>query len=717
MDRKLTDAAAIDSDQLRLALDRLTRGDWQIEQAIDFLQFGHDPATDAREDDKDGSMFPGQTSCAEFDGGDLGTSVSEAIRRWGPPPDDVLREWMSQMHELGEPAIAPEQIDWRRWRFDRDGRLWKIETNHPALEPPQETTRSATDAAGDPATKTLTASVDFGDSDPAERDSTSPQQIHSTNVSPASVSTATKPRRSPPKWLLPAAAMTVAVLVTAVGWWALTGPSNPATETSAALATPPSGPANVPSSSLAFPETGTETEPPVRDGPLTTVATATDFGPGDVEATTTLPTDWQSDSEALTKMAESMSARESSSGFPPSPDGGSEAPQTDAAIDSLLSPSVASARPDQAAGSGSVERLGDAPEKPSPMDDPAGIGGPEIDLLTDDGVETMAIEPADVQSVQESVPSDTRSFVTLPTASEDAGVSLPIAWNASTQLQHPSDDRLRLNQTEDAFQILSGEKAIAQVRVNEGTSLFRWLDATGGEQTRLRQSRLHSGGKPLYLRSPIVADPWPFRFDEFDRQPVWELGAAPVPSVSSMDVEVDIPDRLQLGWIERPDSWALRGDRAIGVITSSDDEGVAIGLRLDVTAGRRLSVRIRTAARMSSADPWHALSHETVAAAEDVWATQAQWASLEKQRLARVDEVAYEIGGSRGKRIIDAKQDRIEQYIDAVQRTLSDLQRLREMMAWLEADAVLRIQVQTHWSDEIQSIVTMTSASRDESQR
>ena len=690
----------IDSDPIRLALDRLTRGEWQIDQAIDYLQSAPDAARDTRSDEVPRSARPRRSS-----GHGPGTNsrddcmrVADAIRQWGPPPGDVLQEWMSQIRGGENLSLAPENVDWNRWQIDGNGQLRPVESADLRAEPVRTNDR-VSESADD---SRVASMADHDHAKGVDNDSPPLCEILSASSSTDSVADRSRTSRTSRRWVAVAAPLLILALAIG-GWWGLGGSAEPPI----AATTRPPTPSGEPSVPAKIPAKPTMDADLVGgDGPLTTVTSATDFAEPDLGPEIALDADWQTDTGALRNMAESMFGKEEAP-VGVARDDPRDVSQSDAAIASLLSPNRPSTVASVGSSIASGERPMDAPENARTIEAPPKVGGPEIDLMTDDGVDADQSDEADVQPVQDLPVAETEPFVTLPSPSESPTVSLPIQWNASTQLQHPSDDRLRMSQTENAYEILSGEKRIAEVRLDPEAPSLRWIDATGGEQTRLRQSRFHSSGEPLYLRSPVVADPWRFRFEDFDRQPVWELGTAPVPSVSSLDVEVQIPEQLTLGWIEKPEQWSMRGDRAIGVITADDDEGVAIGFRIDVTAGRRLSVRIRTAARMSSSDPWHALSNGTVSAAEDAWASQAQWASLEKQRLARVDEVAYEIGGSRGKRIIDAKQDRIEQYIDAVQTTLSNLQRLREMVAQLESAAVLRIRIQTHWSDGVQPILSM----------
>ncbi|MGB7325860.1 MAG: hypothetical protein WBD31_13380, partial [Rubripirellula sp.] len=198
--------------------------------------------------------------------------------------------------------------------------------------------------------------------------------------------------------------------------------------------------------------------------------------------------------------------------------------------------------------------------------------------------------------------------------------------------------------------------------------------------------------------------PYRFSFETFDTMPTWNLRAPIPPSVSRISVDFDIPDDLEIGWVEPIEADAIRRSRGLAVLTSTDNEDVSLGIRFDIRCNRKLECRLRFAGRLDSSMPWNMVSNAGVEAFANQLAYQAGLVSNEAQRLSAVYEIART---STGRRVIKIKQSRNDALAEEIRTAAKRVAQLQSLMATIESTATLRVKVWVDWPDTEQTILTM----------
>jgi hypothetical protein len=222
----------------------------------------------------------------------------------------------------------------------------------------------------------------------------------------------------------------------------------------------------------------------------------------------------------------------------------------------------------------------------------------------------------------------------------------------------------------------------------------------------LQQSRLQMDGRSVYLRLPITADPLKFRFDNVDQKPAWDLMMPVVTNQTRLESRLDLPDSIEVSWIEPIAADSFRNGRAIAILTSiDDDESYALGIRADFSCDRKLTCRLRYAARLDPNMPWQPISRDRLTQYAAELTGYATMISREAERLARMDKIAYDLAGRRGKQIITQKTIRNDALNEQVQTAIKRVSRLQGLMAKLENEAALHLSLTTQWPDEEQSIL------------
>ena len=207
----------------------------------------------------------------------------------------------------------------------------------------------------------------------------------------------------------------------------------------------------------------------------------------------------------------------------------------------------------------------------------------------------------------------------------------------------------------------------------------------------------------VFLRPQIEANPWPLSLDQPDVRPTWDLRGPLPPRASRLAIRFELPRDVEVGWIEPLEETDIRRGRAVAVLTPTDGESVAIGMRLDVRGGRKLSCRVRFAARLDPAMPWQVVSASTLRQLSNQLTEQAAALSRETQRLAAV----YERADTLGRRVLRLKQARVAAQSESLREISSRVVELQSLIASLETSATLRLRVWVEWPNETQPILEM----------
>ena len=266
-----------------------------------------------------------------------------------------------------------------------------------------------------------------------------------------------------------------------------------------------------------------------------------------------------------------------------------------------------------------------------------------------------------------------------------------------------------LQETAEGWQVRDpdGPNNVATIGVGDEASEFRWEgEPTSTLVSTLSQGRLvDSEGKVVYLRPHVTADPWPVRVGKSDEMPSWDLGHPIGQRGCRVSIAFDLPKEVEEAWIEPVESDSPRRTRAVAMVTPQDGETVALGIRLDVRCGRKLSCRVRYAGRLDPSMPWQVVSTAGLEQFASQLSAQAIVVRNEADRLDRVERLA----DAAGRRILQVKQERNDQRAESIAIALERVAELQSLIARLEAAATLRLRLWVEWPDREQVLFSMTS--------
>jgi hypothetical protein len=331
-----------------------------------------------------------------------------------------------------------------------------------------------------------------------------------------------------------------------------------------------------------------------------------------------------------------------------------------------------------------------------------------LDPSTDAGDADLGVpEP----SPQAARVSSQIASIELPEIDDAAPLTLP--WDrlaGDLRLELPLDVPLRLG-PDGWIRDAIDRRPIAQVGNRDGVTVWAWANEASGisEARAVTHGRLrNAAGQTLYLRPRIEADPWPIRFDRDDVQPSWDLRSPLASRATRVAIDFDLPEGLQLGWVEPLPATAIRRGRGVAVVTlaDADPDAVAIGVRLDLRGGTTLDCRIRFAARWNPGGPWLKLSSSALTN----WADQITAARgiLKRQQEHWAEWYPRASAPERARlRVARAENERRAQVIDGWSTRLDQIERLVEQ---LESSGRIRIRLWVEWPDgEIQPVFSMES--------
>lgn len=277
------------------------------------------------------------------------------------------------------------------------------------------------------------------------------------------------------------------------------------------------------------------------------------------------------------------------------------------------------------------------------------------------------------------------------------------------ELSFPYDVPLTMTAMVDQTWIIRDTRQsldVTTISSGDETLAMRWSGSAKQSASAglLAHGRLRDeSGNNLYLRPKIVASPYMFDFAVADTRPTWNLRAPIPPKVSRLSIEIDLPETLELGWIQPIATDSIRRGRGMAVLSLVDDEHVSLGVRFDVRCSRKLECRLRFAARLDPSTPWASIATSDVQSYANQLTHQAVLIGAEARRLADV----YEIADAAGRRIIKIKQRRNDAVADQIRTTSGRVAQLQSLMATAESSAAMRLKVWVDWPDAEQILLVM----------
>ena len=273
------------------------------------------------------------------------------------------------------------------------------------------------------------------------------------------------------------------------------------------------------------------------------------------------------------------------------------------------------------------------------------------------------------ESPQATRPSSVNA-VRLPDQ-EDSTTITRIAdspWKAP-RLEFPIEVPLEIQGVASPWEVRDtrNQLLVATISSESDATLLKRSDRSSGEGSAYASSLAHGRiidqqGGTVFLRPEIVSEPWPIRLDRSDVMPTWDLGQPIPPRVSRLTIALDLPEQIEARWSEAIDPQAIRRGRGVVSLVPDDGESVELAIRFDFRCNRKLSVRVRYAARIDASMPWQYVSSPGLEEFADQLIRRAEIVRREAERLSGV----YDRAGSSGRRILRAKQKRNDALADTI---------------------------------------------------
>ncbi|MEM6978157.1 MAG: hypothetical protein AAF539_00735, partial [Planctomycetota bacterium] len=366
--------------------------------------------------------------------------------------------------------------------------------------------------------------------------------------------------------------------------------------------------------------------------------------------------------------------------------------------------------------------------------DPSNMADRSGDLLSDD----LMVDDGDADIVDQASSPQTElrepsnGFVTLPafpsSRSEEAPIAL-VGFKADDQLtlSFPSDARLDLISDLSSNSTIihrirdsAKQNEVAVIESVDGPTpnaghaelQFRWLPDSSriGAARQLAWGRLTADNKSLDLRPTLQTDPIALDMTQRDLKLKWDLTSALPPAISQLDVQVQLSDALELGWIEPPDPDSPQRTRGIGVIQLIDDEQVAVAFRVDIRAGKIMTMRIRTGARLFSGMPWQWTDHRGVQQTQSTISGQLSVMQTQLIDVRAGFERAKRAGNRREAIALNERESQLETLISQATQLSEALSRLDRLMSEIAASGILNMSLTVQWPDRDQVVLTTRSS-------
>ncbi len=363
---------------------------------------------------------------------------------------------------------------------------------------------------------------------------------------------------------------------------------------------------------------------------------------------------------------------------------------------------------------------GSSPAAPTPRSSPPGLaagnGLTAGDANDDQSLEAVLSGEASDQDVAES-PQQTRPsqdrFVELSSANDTAAETVIDQTGAAIErLEFPRPIPIVLSTPGDdgTVELINQESGnrIAHLTRSGPTTVLRWSESASKD--RLAQKLLHgrlvlAGGEVVYLRPSIETDAYPISMDPRQLRPSWKLGGPLLPDVARLEIDLQVPDSIDLAWHTPLDLDRARHGTAIAILTPTDGETVAFAVKVDVDCSRKLTCRLQYGARLDSALPWSPLSQTRFV--------------IEKTRLSRnrsslllqrdLFKQSYDSASAMERKMMRGRGERIDADLDRLDAMLDRMSMLGELAIRVHESVKLDLHAFVQWPDASQTLLRTTS--------
>ncbi len=189
--------------------------------------------------------------------------------------------------------------------------------------------------------------------------------------------------------------------------------------------------------------------------------------------------------------------------------------------------------------------------------------------------------------------------------------------------------------------------------------------------------------------SEVSTDPLAITFGQSDQQPTWDLGRVIATNSTTLTVALTLAEDVQQGWVEPLDDVPVKRARGIVVITPTDEESVAIGIRIDARTSSKLSLRIRVAARLDPSLPWQSFTRQSLLNSIDYLGQQSLHASARAEQI----DAFYNKSDTSQRRVIRDQRDAAKTQSEHYKMLLKRCGELLTLVDKIEANGKLSIRL------------------------
>ncbi len=343
-----------------------------------------------------------------------------------------------------------------------------------------------------------------------------------------------------------------------------------------------------------------------------------------------------------------------------------------------------------------------------PIEPLGAAGSADFDADTIDPLaEPEGPEPEESPQATRTSKVDPVTSITLPPAGQaDVATELLAHRANSFRLQFPFEVPLRLRDAETVGEIIDmkQEVAVATIRAGGDGMQISWTPAASktASATALIHGRLTTdAGDLVYLRPIIEADPLPIDLQRADIRPTWDLLGSMPPRVTRLTIQLQLPDGVEQGWIEPIDPASPRRARGVAVLTPTEGESVSLGMRFDIRGGRKLSCRVRYAARLDPEATWQVVSRPLLEQLADQLASQSEILAQQTRQLSAI----YAQADSGARRAVAAQRDAMEERGKSIRQLSERVAKLQSLVAKVEAGGRLKVRLWVEWPNQQQTLL------------
>ncbi len=279
---------------------------------------------------------------------------------------------------------------------------------------------------------------------------------------------------------------------------------------------------------------------------------------------------------------------------------------------------------------------------------------------------------------------------------------------------------------------------VPQADASSGELRFQWLDTAASEARTetLRNGRFVNGDHCIWLREPQVQPLLRWQFQTATEQHSWPLASLPdsrktmwtlthrVDAAAKADLAAaasnDEPANtkgdlfasqfakpLFIQWLNPVSEQQSRNVRGLLEIRLTEDDPVAVRIRVDAKLDRQITVTTLAAASIGVQNGWQEIQWQMLDAAR---INTTQWQENAELLLEQIRQQIRVAATSEQKSVLRDRRSLLEQSLENADTALQGLQRLHSLLLRIEQEVGLQMRLEVKWPDGKQLIFAITNS-------